>query len=82
MNRENLTRDEMLQQIAEYQWDNLCQDWEGVGRKSVSVLAATDLLIHGCRGIISYTDDELYAVWDRYFADDDCGYDHDDYDSY
>ena len=62
MKRDDLTREEIIEQIADYQWDNLCQDWQ---------YAATDLLINGCIGLNSYTDDELYAVWDHYFADDD-----------
>jgi hypothetical protein len=62
MKRDDLTRKEIIEQIADYKWDNLCQDWQ---------FDATDLLIHGCIGLNSYTDDELYAVWDHYFGDDD-----------
>ncbi len=62
MTRDNLTRDEIIEQIADYQWYDLCQDWQ---------FAATDLLINGCIGLNSYTDDELYAVWDHYFGDDE-----------
>lgn len=77
MKRDDLTIEEIIEQIAEYNWDQLCEDYK---------FSATDLLINGCRGLNSYTNDELYAIWDSYFADDedddDCGYDHDDYDSY
>jgi hypothetical protein len=77
MKRDDLTREEIIEQIAEHNWYQLCEDY---------TFSATDLLINGCRGLNSYTDDELYAIWDSYFADDedddDCGYDHDDYDSY
>lgn len=62
MKRDDLTRDEMLQQIAEYQWDSMCSDWE---------FAATDLLIHGYKGLNLYTDDELCAIWDHYFGGDE-----------
>ena len=62
MKRDDLTRDEIIEQIADYNWDELCGDY---------AFSATYLLINGCRGLNSYTDDELYAMWDRYFADDD-----------
>ena len=62
MTRDNLTRDEMLKQIAEHQWDHLCEDWQ---------FDPTDLIIHGCNGLNRYTDDELNEIWDRCFADDD-----------
>jgi hypothetical protein len=59
MNRENLTREEIIEQIADYQRDSMCSDWE---------FAATDLIIHGYRDLNSYTDDELNEIWDRYFG--------------
>jgi hypothetical protein len=63
MNRENLTRDEIIEQIADYELeDHWCHDY---------TFSATDLLINGCRGLKNYTDDELNEIWDRYFADDD-----------
>jgi len=62
MKRDDLTREEIIEQIADYQWDSMCSDWE---------FAATDLIIHGYKGLNSYTDDELNEIWDRYFADDD-----------
>jgi hypothetical protein len=59
MNRENLTREEIIEQIAEYNWDQLCEDY---------TFSATDLIIHGYRDLNSYTDDELNEIWDRYFG--------------
>jgi protein tyrosine/serine phosphatase len=62
MKRDDLTREEIIEQIAEYNWDQLCEDY---------TFSATDLLINGCRGLNSYTDDELDEIWDRYFGGDD-----------
>jgi hypothetical protein len=62
MKRDDLTREEIIEQIAEYNWDQLCEDY---------TFSATDLLINGCIGLNSYTDDELDEIWDRYFGGDD-----------
>lgn len=59
MKRDDLTREEIIEQIADYEWDLLCEDWQ---------FSATNLLIEGCRGLNSYTDEELNEIWDRYFA--------------
>jgi hypothetical protein len=62
MTRDNLTRDEIIQQIADYGWDALMDDLE---------FNPSDVLIHGCKGLKELTDEQLATKWDYYFANDD-----------
>jgi hypothetical protein len=69
MTRDNLTRDEIIKQIAEEQWDIMVDDF---------TFNMPDILIYGCKGLNELTDEELASKWDYYFANNDDDDDDDD----